>query len=291
MAKVVKYTESDFDQISEFFTAELDINIIEDLKEIKKNNKFIRRKSPIRLKYKISNWSKSREDLDNLSDTEIVSKSITSNLNKLTDDNFDLIYTEIKNIIDKYTQIDLKLIIDIIFEKSLEESFYSKVYSKLIINIIDDTDTDKNIKNYLLDKLESYFNNLHKLQINLIGADIDYDELCKINQNKSSIIGFIELVSNLFNDNYFPYDSIKDFYVKSIDNISSEEENIDMLISICIGIMSNSGLKLKTDYKEDFNSLFLSKMNNLIENKLVVIPKYKFKILDTLDLIKNNWVL
>ena len=55
--------------------------------------------------------------------------------------------------------------------------------------------------------------------------------------------------------------------------------------------MSNSGLKLKTDYKEDFNSLFLSKMNNLIENKLVVIPKYKFKILDTLDLIKNNWVL
>tara|TARA_Y100000991_G_C21969213_1_gene348500 strand:+ start:194 stop:1063 length:870 start_codon:yes stop_codon:yes gene_type:complete len=289
MAKVVKYTESDFDQISEFFTAELDINIIEDLKEIKKNNKFIRRKSPIRLKYKISNWSKSREDLDNLSDTEIVSKSITSNLNKLTDDNFDLIYTEIKNIIDKYTQIDLKLIIDIIFEKSLEESFYSKVYSKLIINIIDDT--DKNIKNYLLDKLESYFNNLHKLQINLIGADIDYDELCKINQNKSSIIGFIELVSNLFNDNYFPYDSIKDFYVKSIDNISSEEENIDMLISICIGIMSNSGLKLKTDYKEDFNSLFLSKMNNLIENKLVVIPKYKFKILDTLDLIKNNWVL
>ena len=289
MAKVVKYTESDFDQISEFFTAELDINIIEDLKEIKKNNKFIRRKSPIRLKYKISNWSKSREDLDNLSDTEIVSKSITSNLNKLTDDNFDLIYTEIKNIIDKYTQIDLKLIIDIIFEKSLEESFYSKVYSKLIINIIDDT--DKNIKNYLLDKLESYFNNLHKLQINLIGADIDYDELCKINQNKSSIIGFIELVSNLFNDNYFPYDSIKDFYVKSIDNISSEEENIDMLISICIGIMSNSGLKLKTDYKEDFNFLFLSKMNNLIENKLVVIPKYKFKILDTLDLIKNNWVL
>lgn len=289
MAKVVKYTESDFDQISEFFTAELDINIIEDLKEIKKNNKFIRRKSPIRLKYKISNWSKSREDLDNLSDTEIVSKSITSNLNKLTDDNFDLIYTEIKNIIDKYTQIDLKLIIDIIFEKSLEESFYSKVYSKLIINIIDDT--DKNIKNYLLDKLESYFNNLHKLQINLIGADIDYDELCKINQNKSSIIGFIELVSNLFNDNYFPYDSIKDFYVKSIDNISSEEENIDMLISICIGIMSNSGLKLKTDYKEDFNSLFLSKMNNLIENKLVVIPKYKFKILDALDLIKNNWVL
>ena len=61
--EVIVYEYEFIEQLSTIFNAELDENTLNNLLEIKKNNKFIRRKSPLRLSYKTTaadTWRKNR---------------------------------------------------------------------------------------------------------------------------------------------------------------------------------------------------------------------------------------
>ena len=94
----------DFEFINDLalqFSAILDKDIQDNLLEIKKMNKFIRRRSPLRLKYKISvadKWRDNRINSDSVSDYDKYNNSLISNLNKISNVNYPQIITLIKDL-------------------------------------------------------------------------------------------------------------------------------------------------------------------------------------------------
>ena len=108
----------------------MDEDIQNNLLEIKKNNKFIRRRSPIRLKYKISVADKWRDERLNNgeNDSDKNRNLLISSLNKLSNVNYPQIITIIK---DLFMEIDdnLKLeLTNVIFDKAITENIYSNLY-------------------------------------------------------------------------------------------------------------------------------------------------------------------
>ena len=102
---IVVYDIDFINKLSSTFNAILDIDIQNNLLEIKKNNKFIRRRSPIRLKYQISvadKWRDSRLN-NNIEKDDKYKNSLISNLNKISNVNYPQIITIIK---DLFCEID-----------------------------------------------------------------------------------------------------------------------------------------------------------------------------------------
>ena len=288
MFNVIRYTESDFNKVSECFNAELDENIINTLLEIKKNNKFIKRRSPLRLKYKTTELWRLSQDTDNkLSDEEIVSKLVTSNLNKLSDKNFQLIYDDIVKIIEAYPDVNLTNTIDIIFEKSIEENFYSEVYSNLYYNLLND---NVDMIKYLSDKCNIFYDKFTSLNFDENIDDDDYDNLCRITEKKSNILGGFMMISNLYMKNLLPYQIIERYYLDIIANIPNVSTNtLGIYIECLVSILRIVGEDIEKKYSTEFNEIFMKNIRDLINHKHM-IPKYKFKILDFLDLHSNNWI-
>ena len=112
---IIVYDIEFIKKLSSDFNAILDKDIQNNLLEIKKNNKFIRRRSPIRLKYKISvadRWRDQRLNNDE-SDSDKHRNLLISNLNKLSNVNYPQIITIIK---DLFKEIDDCLKLDLIFQ-------------------------------------------------------------------------------------------------------------------------------------------------------------------------------
>ena len=79
--EVIVYSFNEIEELAKTFNAELDQEVVNNLLEIKKNNKFIRRKSPLRLKYKISTanaWRNEREGQDLSKEDKIANLGIKS---------------------------------------------------------------------------------------------------------------------------------------------------------------------------------------------------------------------
>ncbi len=94
--KVTIYSFDKIQEIASSFKATLDDDIINKLLEIKRNNKFITRRTPLRLKYQIQQsvataWRKEREERETLSAKERFVNNLLSNLNKLSVKNFSII--------------------------------------------------------------------------------------------------------------------------------------------------------------------------------------------------------
>ena len=287
MISVIRYTEQEFDEISKYFKAELDDSIIKDLLEIKRNNRFIKRKSPIRLKYIISNaWRNSSDKNKDLDENELLPKLITSNLNKLSPENFELIYKDISEIIDKFPNVNISTTIDLIFDKSLEEQFYSLTYSKLLSLIV----KKHSNSDYITEKCKIFFNNFIEKNIEDISENTDYDELCSLNIERNNILGGIILISNLYSEDIISYQSVKTYYLRLISKLETcNKNNSSIFIESLVEILNNAGKLIFNTYPDEFNEIFLNNVHNLLKNKDIMKPKYKFKIYDTLDLIKNNW--
>ena len=124
---IVVYDIDFINNLSSTFNAILDIDIQNNLLEIKKNNKFIRRRSPITLKYQISvsdKWRNSRLN-NNIEKADKYKNSLISNLNKISNVNYPQIITIIK---DLFCEIDSDLRLDLIETvcvKDITENIYS----------------------------------------------------------------------------------------------------------------------------------------------------------------------
>ena len=80
---VIVYDINFINELASTFNAILDEDVQNNLLEIKRTNKFIRRRSPIRLKYKISvadKWRDSRLNTDTILDIDKYDNSLISNL-------------------------------------------------------------------------------------------------------------------------------------------------------------------------------------------------------------------
>lgn len=285
MNSIIRYSLEDFKIISENFNAELDTDIINSLLEIKKNNRFTKRKTPLKLKYTISStWRLNESKNVDLTNEEILLKSTTSCLNKLSNDNFDIILNLIITEMNNYSDVSYEKVIDIIFEKSLEENFYCQSYSRLLYNLLK-IDSDRS--GYLITKCRSFYNKFldEKIDENDLQND-DYNIVCEINEKKSNIISGFMLIGSLYNLDILDYDFIKEIFLENVDKFNNTDTKyIGMYIEVMIVLIETSKDKLKADNSVEYEDIFIKTIKNNIENKSKIVPKYRFKMKDLLDKI------
>ena len=290
MSCTTVYEYSFIEKLAKNFSAVLDENIISKLLEIKKNNKFIRRKSPIRLKYKISTaniWRKERENQE-LSDKEMYINLIVSNLNKISNNNYSLILDEIININKQYhDKMETSLILsNTIFNKSMDENIYSNLYAKLI-NDLNISDLNKNLNK----KCNDFFEEINKNNEITDNFGDNYDELCAILKQKSKMLGGYIFIANLFKYDIVEYEIVKDYYLSLIHLTKlAKEDTIGKYIDSIVTILNNCGKNLNKNEK-NFKEIYMDYIYELVKDKERVKAKYKFKLMDVTDKYENNWEL
>lgn len=149
---------------------------------------------------------------------------IRSYLNKMTDDNYQEIYIQIKTVIDIY--IDSKEYLNkigtIIFEMSSINSFWSKLYAKLYKCLIEDYQIMKEI-------CYENFHNFMELfeKIEYVSPEQDYDKFCQINQTNEKRKALSKFFINLMNNDIIDKEEIISIIMLLIEVTDRNLENAD----------------------------------------------------------------
>ena len=287
--EIITYSFEEIENISQNFTAELDADIIEKLVIIKRNSVFFKHTTPLSIKYTVSNssWRISTAVDDNLEyNLELFENKITSNLNKLTNVNYKIIKKKVLEITDniKDLDIDIKVFIDIIFDKGAEEHIYSNIYSKLLAEVIEDLNYVSELKLYILEKCETFYDSNLLFNISELRPQDSLNDICDINKNKKLILGSIIFISNLFNYNLISYDWVKKYYVGLVSMTKEVDKTLaGMYIDTLCAIISTCGKSLEKHSREDFKKNFLEVLIEFSNNKQKFKSKYRFMIKDTVE--------
>lgn len=285
---IIVYDIDFIKKLSSEFSAILDVDIQNNLLEIKKNNKFIRRRSPLRLKYKISVADKWRDERLNNGETDPDKNTnlLISNLNKLSNINYPQIITNLK---DLFLEIDdsLKLeLTDVIFNKAITENLYSNLYANVIYDL---SEMYSEIKTVIISKCNDFFNKTHNNVTEIINTE-DYAQLCELIKSKARIVGGFIFIANLYKHEIVTYEIVLSYYDKLIYYTeASPVEYIGKYIDAIVSIIDNCGKDLEKHNKELFKKNFMEKCYNLIKNKDKLVPKYRFKLMGVCDKYEANW--
>lgn len=305
-SEVIVYEYEFVEKLAEVFHAELDESILNKLLEIKKNNKFIRRQSPLRLSYKTTaadTWRKSRilNDVDVDSGPRAFDKELISNLNKISEQNYENIFTRIKSIYDSIEIIDDRVIfINTICNKAMTETIYSKLYARLISdinsNIIDVVESgelngsEQSISKIVLNICNNFFKEFNNMSLEELHNVNDYAKLCEITKMKAHLTGGYIFIANLYKNNIVSHDIVNDYYgLLVLHTKESSDEYIGKYIDAIVNILDNCGAKLQTESPETFKETYMDICYNLISEKKTLLPKYKFKLMDICDKYANKW--
>jgi len=291
MEDVIVYNYAFIKELSENFNAELDEETINNLLQIKKNNKFIRRRSPLRLKYKISTantWRSERENQE-LSNEDRLINNLTSCLNKLSEHNYEVILKDVQMIFNDNNE-DLKLISKLICEKAMVEKIYSDIYAKLIRDLYKSND-DCKIVEYVRDNCNDFFKNTVSAVLTELKEDIDnYEKICEILKNKAIFTGGFIFIANLFKCDIINYDLVKEYYDSLVEYTRvSPKEQITRYLDAIISVIESCGKDLEAYDKENFKENFMNIVYDLIKDKKRVAPKHKFKLMDIIEIYENGW--
>tara|TARA_A100001037_G_scaffold287675_1_gene297471 strand:+ start:937 stop:1749 length:813 start_codon:yes stop_codon:yes gene_type:complete len=199
-------------------------------------------------------------------------KSITNNINKITDVNKDIIYKEILDILDNKNLETINIVVNILIDSIIINSSFSELYIGLLKQIILKYKIDLNI---LIDK----FHNL--LYKNYKDTEIKdyYNLLCEKNKCTDNSIGYSSLVVRLENNNLIEnkIDKLVDELITKFD-INNQEDLYKYILCIF------NIVKLKDIKKEDkiYQQIKekIDYVSQNIENK-----KIKFKIMDINDIL------
>lgn len=297
MTSIIAYSPEAINLIGENITAELSPDIIKSLMEIKVNNKFIRRRSPIKLKYTmnkstVETWRKEKTGMassKSLDDKFI--EQINSELNKLSESNFDIIYKTIKTILENNNDLKfMKIALETLFNKSINEANFSYLYARLVKLFVEIY--GKDFENELIDRVNKFYDNNIEKKFNISQDDIDYDELCRINKEKQKLLGTFTFIGGLYINNYINDVVILKYFnilINSIIENKDTDNNLDKYIECICTLITTIGFKLENSLKSDFDDIIISKLKEISNDRKKFKPRIRFMILDLLDLRQNNW--
>jgi len=129
-----------------------------------------------------------------MDDTNIIIDKIRSNLNKLTKDNYELIKTEIVDLINNDVDTNttmLKEVVSCIFDIGKTNFFWSEIYAKLYKDLSDKFNLNK-VYQVDIDTYTELFNT-----IEYVDPDDDYNMFCKcnkINENRKAFSKFLTFI-------------------------------------------------------------------------------------------------
>jgi hypothetical protein len=264
----------------------LDEETINSLKEIKQINKFIRRRSPVKLKYNLNMeaveaWRKEKQDETLLTPEEKFIQALNSSLNKLSDKNFNKIEKEIGVELQAHKPYNMRkfcrLFVDTLFEKACEEELYTKLYGKLVA--IYHNKYPEDFENYVLEQCQEFLSKNLNSNSEPLTSIKDYDRLCEISKEKSKFIGAFIFIASLYDEGMVSTSLIIEYFnilisfikTTSIDYI---EKYIDAIVQFTQAVWQ----LLRKDIAEQSNKIVIEPLTELSENKTLLKPKMRFKL-------------
>jgi len=295
------YSYETIEEIAKNFSATLDEDLVNKLLDIKRGNKFIRRKSPLRLKYKIhesvaQHWRKEREEKETLTGIEYFNMEYSGYLNKLSIKNYSVLLEKIYELYelqeDKY-EIE-ESIVKITFEKALMEKIYSNLYAQLLQDLKNKGCED--IEALSKKMAEEFYENSIENNIKQCNGDMTDEEIRQIFSTKMVFVGGFIFIANLFVFGLLSYENVLQFYKGLIRYFElSPVEYCDSYLETIEQILVTAGYQLekKAETKEKFYEDFMSVLYKYQGIKADVNPrmsnKNRFKLMDITDLYKRNW--
>ena len=194
-------------------------------------------------------------------DTEDI-KNINSLVNKITENNFEVIKNEINTLINK------EHLIPYIIETLIEKSILHHRYIKLYVSVLKDIDSKNKIK-IITQKCDKYYDDFfNKFKV----SGSSYEDLCKKNKNTDNIIGLSILITYLETENILLnyVEKVLDPFMERVEE-TNEEELFKMLTSF---------YNISQLYYQEIPEKYKEKLLRLKEGKS---HKIRFKIMDILN--------
>jgi len=211
--------------------------------------------------------------------------NLRSQLNKLSDKNYDFIFNELNNIILKLmkerTPEELTRVSNIIFELSSSNRFYSKIYAAMYCELIKKYDFIKTTFNENNNTFLNIFTN-----IEYVDANVDYNLFCKINgeneKRKALSAFFVNLHQNKFVEYEFMLQVVTTLIAKakSFMNESNKKNQVDELFENIFILLDKKMLTNESIVYDEIVLISKSKTTDFqsLTNKTI------FKCMDILDL-------
>jgi len=296
-SKVLVYEPETIQCIGSNITATLAKEVIDSLMEIKINNRFIRRRSPIKLKYTMNKsvaatWRNEKENKDAVSDENRFSEKLNTELNKLSESNFEIIKDALKSILQSNSdELYRDLAIESLFSKSINETTYSFLYAKLLDMIIDVYGQD--VKKMILDRVESFYSENIDKKFATTDPNITYDKLCELNKEKSKLLGSFTFIGGLYANNIVDFNLVIKYYdilVNTILNVEiNEQETLDKYVECLSTLLNSIGKKLENQLGEQFDEKIMNNIREIVANKAKFKPRTRFMVMDIIDNQKRGW--
>ena len=230
-----------------------DNSIIELLDNIETNKNYF--------KLGITKYKKKGFVMNN--DTLLIKNAI-SNLNKLTEDNYEDISEKLRDLNNDI----LEVVMENIIEKSLNHHIYIKLYV-LCIKKLNNGDIRRIVKKEIL----KYKNKL--FYDNIITNNDNYKKLCNWNKRIDDITGYSILITYLENEGIL--EGISKDILKIVFDELDENNNELYKLLICLYNIINISKKL--------DDVYINKLKELKNKKIE--SKIRFKIMDIEDILNT----
>ena len=215
-----------------------------------------------------------------------IKKSVNCNLNKLSNQNYEKIWENIKNIyLENKEDFDFISFVDSIFDKATMQPVYCPLYVKMCNDMISELKTiklDEEFTKLIIDKCHEFKNMID--DINEKKDDIldvsNYDDFCEKNKNRIYKKGFAQFIGELYKSEFLDCSFIEQYVKALVDNtlntLNNEDFNVENNI-ICLEKLIDTCF----NYRELQSKTFFENIK-LIKDHVILPKKLKFKIMDIL---------
>lgn len=285
MTKIIHYSKEELYEIKKSIKGKLPQKTTDIIKGISSKSRVFYKKG--NYKKNVDTWRGNQNNNDRpiigkpiKSDTDKINGEINSYLNKISNDNFEKILSEILNIINKNNETHIiEQTLTSIFEKALMQPIYCPLYVKICKKLIE---INKYTSNLINKKCSTYYNIIKAMEVDQkIALNKNYDRFCENIKHKRKIKGFTQFIGELYLNKIVTIDIIKSINSLFLDNINtlsvnkkskSLEKNVE-----CLCIMLDTILNRMNEFP-----CYKNTIKDLSKNKKL-LPRHRFLFMDIVD--------
>jgi len=250
-------------------------------------------------------WQRPKKDTD---ESETFRRSIRQLLNKITPENFEKLFAELSVPFLAITSYNyLEIVVDLIFEKALNETNYCEMYATLCFSLVEIPDApcfqsgpeeklDKNFRRAIITSCQRAFEVKQKPRAPLAveGQDLTPEEKMDLEARAKKLrdqnIGNIKFIGALFKKQVLS-EVVMHRCLTALVAAAALEENqqCNEDIEDFCHLMNVVGILLDTEKAEGAMNYYFKTLEELIASGRV-IPRIKFTFQNLQELRANKWV-
>ena len=216
---------------------------------------------------------------------------IKKHMNKLTATNYDTNLNKIIDLTDKLIEKDINCItqiIDILVSVSCNNKYYSKLYAKIYMNMINKDECFVNGKQEIINEY------LHELtNIVTVDPNVDYDKFCEANKQNEQRRSRLLFIIHLYTENGYnsaELINIMNVLNEMINDKRNDKINVELVNEITEDVNVFVVTLVKTIKTDNEFTFILDKVREYSVCNIKEYPgisgRVKFKYMDMIDLFK-----